>query len=125
MMMNSENLDKNQEKRAAYYREILLKEDQLDDLRRERNRAVEAIEDIQGQLHTDYRQLEELEYALSAKGSMDSQKHLHNLSDSQRLFEQKLYQAYEDIQSAYQTLNRRLENDVEQLHQERNALPWD
>lgn len=117
--------DKSYDDRQAYYRKILLKEEQIDDLRRERNRTIGMVEEVQGQLNNDYRQLEQLEYNLYVKGSANSQRYLNRLSETRHRFENQMYQVQEDIQSAYQKLSRQLENDMENLHQERNALPWD
>ena len=120
-----EKEDKNHEKRQAYYRKIVEKEDQIDELRLQRNQVFELIEDIQGQSQTSYRRLEQLEYDLLLKGSEKSQIYLNHLAEQRHHFDTKMQEDYEDVQQAYQTFSRRLDDEVERLHKERNALPWD
>ncbi|MFN8649105.1 hypothetical protein [Streptococcus sp.] len=120
-----EKADKNHEERQAYYRKIVEKEDQIDELRLQRNRIFELIEDIQGQSQTSYRRLEQLEYDLFMKGSEQSQTYLNHLAEQRHHFDTKMQEDYEDVQQAYQTFSRRLDDEVERLHKERNALPWD
>ena len=120
-----EKEDKNHEKRQAYYRKIVEKEDQIDELRLQRNRIFELIEDIQGQSQTSYRRLEQLEHDLSMKGSEKSQAYLNHLAEQRHHFDTKMQEDYEDVQQAYQTVSRRLDDEIERLHKERNALPWD
>ena len=120
-----EKEDKNHEKRQAYYRKIVEKEDQIDELRLQRNQVFELIEDIQGQSQTSYRRLEQLEYDLLLKGSEKSQAYLNHLAEQGHHFDTKMQEDYEDVQQAYQTVSRRLDDEIERLHKERNALPWD
>lgn len=120
-----EKEDKNHEKRQAYYRKIVEKEDQIDELRLQRNQVFELIEDIQGQSQTSYRRLEQLEYDLLLKGSEKSQIYLNHLAEQRHHFDTKMQEDYEDVQQAYQTVSRRLDDEIERLHKERNALPWD
>ena len=117
--------DKNHEERQAYYRKIVEKEDQIDELRLQRNQVFELIEDIQGQSQTSYRRLEQLEYDLLLKGSENSRKHLNHLAEQRHHFDTKMQEDYEDVQQAYQVFSRRLDDEIERLHKERNALPWD
>ena len=120
-----EKEDKNHEKRQAYYRKIVEKEDQIDELRLQRNQVFELIEDIQGQSQTSYRRLEQLEYDLLLKGSEKSQMYLNHLAEQRHHFDTKMQEDYEDVHQAYQTVSRRLDDEIERLHKERNALPWD
>ena len=120
-----EKEDKNHEKRQAYYRKIVEKEDQIDELRRQRNQVFELIEDIQGQSQTSYRRLEQLEYDLLLKGSEKSQIYLNHLAEQRHHFDTKMQEDYEDVHQAYQTFSRHLDDEIERLHKERNALPWD
>ena len=120
-----EKEDKNHEKRQDYYRKIVEKEDQIDELRLQRNQVFELIEDIQGQSQTSYRRLEQLEYDLLLKGSEKSQIYLNHLAEQRHHFDTKMQEDYEDVQQAYQTVSRRLDDEIERLHKERNALPWD
>ena len=120
-----EKEDKNHEKRQAYYRKIVEKEDQIDELRLQRNQVFELIEDIQGQSQTSYRRLEQLEYDLLLKGSEKSQIYLNHLAEQRHHFDTKMQEDYEDVQQVYQTFSRRLDDEIERLHKERNALPWD
>ena len=120
-----EKEDKNHEKRQAYYRKIVEKEDQIDELRLQRNQVFELIEDIQGQSQTSYRRLEQLEYDLLLKGSEKSQIYLNHLAEQRHHFDTKMQEDYEDVQQAYQTFSRHLDDEIERLHKERNALPWD
>ena len=120
-----EKEDKNHEKRQAYYRKIVEKEDQIDELRLQRNQVFELIEDIQGQSQTSYRRLEQLEYDLSMKGSEKSQIYLNHLAEQRHHFDTKMQEDYEDVHQAYQTFSRHLDDEIERLHKERNALPWD
>ena len=120
-----EKEDKNHEKRQAYYRKIVEKEDQIDELRLQRNQVFELIEDIQGQSQTSYRRLEQLEYDLLLKGSEKSQIYLNHLAEQRHHFDTKMQEDYEDVHQAYQTFSRRLDDEIERLHKERNALPWD
>ena len=120
-----EKEDKNHEKRQAYYRKIVENEDQIDELRLQRNQVFELIEDIQGQSQTSYRWLEQLEYDLLLKGSEKSQIYLNHLAEQRHHFDTKMQEDYEDVQQAYQTVSRRLDDEIERLHKERNALPWD
>lgn len=120
-----EKEDKNHEKRQAYYRKIVEKEDQIDELRLQRNQVFELIEDIQGQSQTSYRRLEQLEYDLLLKGSEKSQMYLNHLAEQRHHFDTKMQEDYEDVHQAYQTFSRHLDDEIERLHKERNALPWD
>ena len=120
-----EKEDKNHEKRQAYYRKIVEKEDQIDELRLQRNQVFELIEDIQGQSQTSYRRLEQLEYDLLLKGSEKSQIYLNHLAEQRHHFDTKMQEDYEDVHQAYQTFSRHLDDEIERLHKERNALPWD
>jgi hypothetical protein len=124
-MMVFEKEDKNHEKRQAYYRKIVEKEDQIDELRLQRNQVFELIEDIQGQSQTSYRRLEQLEYDLLLKGSEKSQIYLNHLAEQRHHFDTKMQEDYEDVHQAYQTFSRHLDDEIERLHKERNALPWD
>ena len=119
-----EKEDKNHEKRQAYYRKIVEKEDQIDELRLQRNQVFELIEDIQGQSQTSYRRLEQLEYDLLLKGSEKSQIYLNHLAEQRHHFDTKMQEDYEDVHQAYQTFSRHLDDEIERLHKERNALPW-
>ena len=120
-----EKEDKNHEKRQAYYRKIVEKEDQIDELRLQRNQVFELIEDIQGQSQTSYRRLEQLEYDLLLKGSEKSQIYLNHLAEQRHHFDTKMQEDYEDVHQAYQTFSRHLDDEIERLHKERNALPLD
>lgn len=59
------------------------------------------------------------------KGSEQSQTYLNHLAEQRHHFDTKMQEDYEDVQQAYQTFSRRLDDEVERLHKERNALPWD
>ena len=59
------------------------------------------------------------------KGSEKSQTYLNHLAEQRYHFDTKMQEDYEDVQQAYQTFSRRLDDEIERLHKERNALPWD
>ena len=85
-----EKADKNHEERQAYYRKIVEKEDQIDELRLQWNRIFELIEDIQGQSQTGYQRLEQLEHDLFMKGSEKSQTYLNHLAEQRHHFDTKI-----------------------------------
>ena len=88
--MGFEKADKNHEERQAYYRKIVEKEDQIDELRLQWNRIFELIEDIQGQSQTGYQRLEQLEHDLFMKGSEQSQTYLNHLAEQRHHFDTKI-----------------------------------
>lgn len=114
-------LTKNHEERQAYYRKIVEKEDQIDELRLQRNRIFELIEDIQGQSQTSYRRIEQLEYDLSMR-SEKSQAYLNHLAEQRHHFDTKMQEDYEDVQQAHQTVSRRLDDEIEKTAQRKECL---
>lgn len=116
--------DKSADQRLELARQISQKENLHDELAQEKRNLQNQIENFQNQMEQTFR-LEEAHHDTFKETSdplgWESRIFLEIRKAIQRLTNNQTEQLEQD----YRIENNRIQEEIENLHQERNALPWD
>ncbi|QDK70729.1 DUF342 domain-containing protein [Lactococcus protaetiae] len=116
--------DRNADKRVILEREIRLKENQLDDLSQEQHTIQNQIEKFQNNMSQLFRQEEECYYMLHQEGErIDNQ--TVTLQEVSRVMREMSDRQSDELEQGYRIARINAQEEIEQLHRERNALAWD
>ncbi len=116
--------DKNADKRVALGREILLKENQIDEINREYRNQENQLESFQNEMNQLFNAEEELYDRAQQEGENTSWKEAEFQAVRQEV-QRVTSNETELINQGYGQARVTIQDDIDRLHKERNALPWD
>ena len=116
--------DKNADKRVALGREILLKENQIDEINREYRNQENQLESFQNEMNQLFNAEEELYDRAQQEGENTSWKEAEFQAVRQEV-QRVTSNETELINQGYGQARVTIQDDIDQLHKERNALSWD
>lgn len=116
--------DKNADKRVALGREILLKENQIDEINREYRNQENQLESFQNEMNQLFNAEEELYARAQQEGENTSWKEVEFQAVRQEV-QRVTSNETELINQGYGQARVTIQDDIDQLHKERNALSWD
>ena len=112
-------------KKSSLLSQDCWKEDQIDELRLQRNQDFWTDRRYTGTVANRLSATGTIRVWLVYEGVEQSQTYLNHLAEQRHHFDTKMQEDYEDVQQAYQTFSRRLDDEVERLHKEECHLLWD
>jgi hypothetical protein len=116
--------DKNAEERFRLNREIMLQEQAQGDIRAEERNLRQQVEDFQEQMNALFRQEEAYFAGLQEKGALANSQDfaLHEIKKEMGRVTESLQ---EQLTQGYRTEGTQMQDKIEKLQKERNALTWD
>lgn len=116
--------DKSADKRLELNREITYKENQLDDLNREKQNYKREIENYQNEMNRLYREEEELYYNIEQSGRPLSW-NASSWREVRRAILGFSRSQLEQLEQDFRKESIKLQDEIEMTQKERDALPWD
>lgn len=116
--------DKSADQRLELAREIVQKEQYRDELVQEKRSIQNQLENFQNQMEQGFR-LEEEHYDMFKETSDNLGWESTAVQEVRKAVQRLINNQSEQLEQDYRIENNRLQDEIENLHQERNALPWE
>lgn len=116
--------DKSADERLMLGREILFKENQIDEINREYRNQENQLERFHSEMNRLFNAEEELYVQAQQDGENTSWKEAEFQAVRQEV-QHVVSTESELINQGYVQARLAIQDDIDQLHKERNALPWD
>ncbi|AYF99818.1 hypothetical protein [Lactococcus allomyrinae] len=116
--------DKSADERVMLGREILFKENQIDEINREYQNQESQLERFHSEMNRLFNAEQELYAQAQQEGENTSWKEAEFQAVSQEV-QRVVFTESELIHQGYSQARLTIQDDIDQLHKERNALPWD
>ncbi|MDR0299086.1 MAG: hypothetical protein LBI13_03270 [Streptococcaceae bacterium] len=104
---------------------ISQKENDIDSLYQEKKNFEEQLQSFQATTHQNFQRSSLLYEKMARSGNRYSERELSVEYEMEININQTLTQQSEEFDKYYKETRGKLEADIEKLHKERNALPWD
>lgn len=118
------NRDKSADQRLELARQISQKEQRHDELTQEMRSIQNQLEHFQNQMEQGFR-LEEEHYDTFREKSNNLGWESTAVQEIRKAVQRLTTNQSEQLEQDYRIENNRIQDEIESLHQERNALPWD
>ncbi|GAB2026098.1 hypothetical protein [Lactovum odontotermitis] len=104
---------------------ISRKENEQDQLSAEKRSFEQAQENFQRNYHQNFQQSSQFYEKMARSGNTRSEQELMTDYELERAVNRLSEQPYSEFEDYYRQKRNQLTDEIEQLHRERNALPWD
>ncbi|MBK0083567.1 hypothetical protein IAE51_06565 [Lactococcus sp. S64] len=116
--------DKSADERLMLGREILFKENQIDEINREYRYQENQLERFHSEMNRLFNAEEELYFQAQQEGENTSWKEAEFQAVRQEV-QRVVSTKSELLHQGYGQAQLTIQDNIDQLHKERNALPWD
>ena len=117
--------DKSADKRYEMEQNIRYKEQAIDELSQEKYHFEQELENFQAHTHQSFQRTSGLYEKMARSGNSQGERELSVEYEVERALRQMVERQYEEVEAYYRNKKNQLEEEIEQLYNERNALPWD
>lgn len=116
--------DKNADKRLELARQISFKEQRYDDLAQEKRSIQAQLDNFQNQMDHLFQKEQQLYEEVQQNGTALTWEH-SAYQEVRKTIQRVTGNQEELLEQDYRKERNQIENEIENLHRERNALPWD
>lgn len=116
--------DRSADERVMLGREILFKENQIDEINREYRNQENQLERFHNEMNRLFNEEQELYAQAQQEGETTNWKEAEFQAVRQEV-QRVVSTESELIKQGYSQARLTIQDDIDQLHKERNALPWD
>lgn len=115
----------NEQERERYRQLIAQREIEMDEINAGKQKIEQAITELESDLQRGFQQLVELNNEEARHGNSENLRLLQNNEKQAHFFQQKLQESQDQINSAYNTEAKKLDDERESLYKKRGEIPWD
>lgn len=116
--------DKSADKRLELARQISFKEQRYDDLAQEKRNIQTQLDNFQNQMDYLFQKEQQLYEEIHQNGTPITWEH-SAYQEVRKTIQRITGNQEELLEQDYRKERNHIENEIETLHRERNALPWD
>lgn len=113
---------KNEQERAKYYRLILQKEEQLDELTNTERTITDAMENLEEDLGRGFQTVAMLNDDVTHDGTSKKYEQQRHDDEQEQVFRQLLHESKEQIAAAYRKGTNKVDEERETLYKKRSEL---
>lgn len=116
---------KNDQERAKYTRLIGEKEETIDQLKLDKRKVEDSLQNLQTTLQRSYRKLAMLNEEDLRDGNQENRRMQRQEEEQEHFFKRELGQAEANLSESYKEQAKLLEDEKEKLYEKRGEISWD
>lgn len=116
---------KNDQERAKYTRLISEKEDAVEELKADKRKLEDSLQNLQADLQRGYRNLSMLNEEDSRDGNQENLRIQRQAEEQEQFVKRELMQVEEQMSESYKLQKKILDDEKEKLYEKRSAISWD